>query len=105
MLNNQTIATILAAIEADGQASVTAQIQAAFVAQKVTSTTAALAPAISFTVSDWDAVEAFVAAGMPSQAVYPLRDAVRAKLEARDASGLGVLLLMLHAATKSHFGA
>ena len=105
MLNNQTIAAVLAAIDADGQAAVTAQIQTAYVAQKVTGTTTTLSPAISFTVSDWDAVEAFVTAGMPSQAVYPLRDAVKARLEARDASGLGVLLLMLHAATKSHFGA
>lgn len=103
-LNNQTITAVLAAIASDGQAAVTAQIQTAFVTQAVGATTAALAPAVAMEVTDWAVVESVLAAGTPSQTLMPLRDAIAAKVAAQDDSNLGVLLLMLYAATRSHFG-
>ena len=41
---------------------------------------------------------------MTEQTENPLRDAIAAKVAAQDDSNLGVLLLMLYAATRSHFG-
>lgn len=103
-LNNETITAVLAAIAADGQSAVTTQIQTAFVAQAVGATTTTLTPAVTMEVMDWAVVEAVLTAGTPSQALMPLRDAIAAKLAAQDDSNLGVLLLMLYAATRSHFG-
>ena len=55
-------------------------------------------------VSDWDALAAVLSPGVSSTAVYPLRDAIQAKIDARDADGLGAMLLAFFSSGKAHLG-
>lgn len=103
-LNNETIAAVLAAIADSDQDAVTQQIKTAYVASKVAETTTALAPAVTLTVTNWPAVDSMLAATTSSQTLLPLRAAIQAKIAAEDDDNLGVLLLMLYAATSRHFG-
>lgn len=103
-INNQALSDILSAIDVDGQAAVMAQVQAAYVNAKITQATENLSTAVSFEVSDWEAVENMLATPTPSQALLPVRNAIETKLAANDNTGLSVLFLMLYAANRSHFG-
>lgn len=103
-LAQQHIAAVLAEVAASGLPATMAAIQSAYIAARVASAQTELAGAISLTVSDWDAVNEFLAAGVASPAVYPILAAIQAKIAAEDATGLDVLLFALYAATKAHLG-
>lgn len=103
-LSNEQMAAVIAGIKTDGQAAMIAQIQAAYIADRLANAQTELAGAIAFTVDDWTALEAFINTGVSSTAVYPLKAAIQAKIAANDATGLGTMLLAFFAAGKAHFG-
>lgn len=95
---------ILAEVAANGIDATTDQIRDAYVAAKMASAATGLSAAVAMQVTDWPAVEAFLTGGVSSTALYPVRAAIAAKIAARDASGLGILLLTFYAADKAHRG-
>lgn len=103
-LSQQVLGAVLAEIAAVGQDATQAQIQAAYLATKMTSAKTVLGQAIAFSVSDWTKIDAFVAAGISPTSLYKLRDSIDAKIAAHDATDLGVLLIAFFAAAKAHLG-
>lgn len=92
---------VLAAIAANGLEVTTSQIRDAYVTAKMASANRTLDKAVSMAVQDWPTLGAFLEAGVSSTALYPLREAIAAKLAAEDDSGLAVLLLSFYAADKA----
>lgn len=103
-LSNQVVAAVLAEIAATNIDAVMGQVRNAYVAGRVSSARQALASAVTLTVSDWDALADVLSPGVSSTAVYPLRDAIQAKIDARDADGLGAMLLAFFSSGKAHLG-
>jgi hypothetical protein len=100
-LSNEATLAVLAEVAAHGIEATTKQIQDAYIASKMASALAVLDQAVSMDVQDWTILEGFLGAGVSSTALYPLRDAIKAKLAARDSTGLAVLLLSFYAADQA----
>ena len=103
-LSTQVVSAVLAEIAATNIDAVMAQVRNAYVAGRVTAARNALASAVTLTVADWDALQAALTPGVSSTAVYPLRDQIQAKIDARDADGLGAMLLAFFSSGKAHLG-
>lgn len=103
-LSNQHVAAVIADIKSSGQEATMAQIRAAYIADRLATAQAELSGAIAFTVSDWPVLQSFLAVGVSSTAVYPLKAAIDAKIAANDATGLGTMLLAFFAAGRAHLG-
>lgn len=95
---------ILAEVQVSGIAGTIGQVQDAYMASRISAAQVALDSALLFDVESWPTIEAFVGGGVNAAVIYALRDAITAKIAARDAEGLGVLLLSFYAAGRAHFG-
>lgn len=103
-LSNAVRAAVLAEIAANGLEETTQQIRDVYITTKMTSAQTAIGAAVTMSVADWAAVDAFMASGVSATALYPIRAAIAAKIAAKDVAGLGVLLLTFFAADKAHRG-
>jgi hypothetical protein len=103
-LSPQVIGAVLTEISLVGKEATEAQIQEAYLATVMASAKTAVDLAITLTVKDWDQLDAFLAEGISSTSIYPLRDQITDKVAARDATDLGVLLMSFYASAKAHLG-
>lgn len=64
----------------------------------------ALAPTVTVTVNDWDALGGFLSANKDNSALTPALADIDSAIQLRDAENLGPLFVALYAACLKHFG-
>lgn len=84
-----------------GLATFSAEVLALSVASAQAAALTTLAPAITVTVQDWAALNAYVA-GASNATLYSVMAAIAAAAGAQDATKLGPLMVALYAASKAH---
>jgi hypothetical protein len=84
-----------------GYAAFDAELDALYVATTQTAALVTLTPAITVTVQDWVALNAYVAQAS-NATLYSVMAAIGVAATAKDATQLGPLLVALYAAVKAH---
>lgn len=102
-LSKQEEAAVLAIIARDGVDALADAIRAVAAKDRKTAASAALAGAISVTVSSWPTVSAQVAASASSTVPAVMAD-IAAAVQAKDQAALGPLLVQLYGGIKALYG-